>query len=335
MDINSIIYNNKNYAIEYLTEVQNANPSQITQKYINNYNEFINAFTTLENCLKSYLSSLHMPPRRREKGLYYRLKYKYESTYNIIYKINSIKTNNLFNQNKEKFSLFIEHLAKINMFNERFSKYFSNNDFINNYSSIIKNFIQSKLTEIKANLNSLFLPTRLILMSNSLVYDYYKFEIYTYSCCKRPDSVDCCQRLYDKNYKGFLCNIDEDIYLRDELKQYMYVPCNMPQSTDCWIRTLCNETKFVGYVVNSSINNNKKLLYFNFDIYWNNFNKLYADINSNIYSDISSYIKILNKIEKEFNSLLNGHNEEYLNGIQSLIQSIKDNMLENKLLEVL
>ena len=109
----------------------------------------------------------------------------------------------------------------------------------------------------------------------------------------------------------------------------------MPQSTDCWIRTLCNETKFVGYVVNSSINNNKKLLYFNFDIYWNNFNKLYADINSNIYSDISSYIKILNKIEKEFNSLLNGHNEEYLNGIQSLIQSIKDNMLENKLLEAL
>ena len=168
--ISSIIEYNNNLSKDYLTRVKNAGSSYRTQGFINNYNKARNSITSIKNII---LNNLKNP-----------LTNKYRNVINQIWNIlQTIKSNTKY----IKHLPYLEnHLKSIDNFLQQFNNIFSDLLFNQKYLPIINNYINNSINKLNAYEQQLInlYNTQANLPYSSDNYDYIKYEVYSYRCCK-------------------------------------------------------------------------------------------------------------------------------------------------------
>ena len=173
-NINSIIETNKNYAVQYLTNVQNAKSTHRTAKFINGYIAYINSL----NQVRSYI----------QNNLKNNLVTKYKTIITQIRaNLQTIKTNDIIKKYLNQLPFAEKHLRIIDNLYERLEKHISDSLFNKKYLITINDFVAStynNLNQIEQYLITLYNSQSSLTYSSSLSYDYYKLESYSWTCCK-------------------------------------------------------------------------------------------------------------------------------------------------------
>ena len=191
--INSVIENNKNLAIQYLTNVYNAGSSYCTQLFLDKSAIFYNSLNQVTNFiqnLKVYLSNIYI---------------------NMINKIKTDLQNIKINPILKKYSTYLpfteNHLRLVDILLTRFDKYISNELFNKNYETTINNYINTiinYLIEIQTAMNNLYNPITSLTYSSSSTYDYYKYRQSCYKKCHRTWYLKKkCSTYCDDYYDGY------------------------------------------------------------------------------------------------------------------------------------
>ncbi|MBQ3894286.1 MAG: hypothetical protein II739_03070, partial [Clostridia bacterium] len=100
--------------------------------------------------------------------------------------LQTIKSNEIIKKYSKHLSFVENQLRIIDNLYERLDKYISDSLFNEKYLSTINNFINSKysyLTEIEQNLTTLYNSQTSLTYSSDTNYDYFRKELYSYSCC--------------------------------------------------------------------------------------------------------------------------------------------------------
>ena len=172
--INSIIETNNNLAVQYFNNVQRAGSTHITGKFINTYNTYINSLNQIKSFiqynLKNYLAS----------------KYKIIIT-QIRANLQSIKSSGIIKQYINQFPFTESHLRIIDNLYERLNNHISDSLFNKNYLPIINNYVNTiynYLIQIENNYKSVYNSQSRLSYSSDNSNDYYKYQVYSYTCCK-------------------------------------------------------------------------------------------------------------------------------------------------------
>ena len=172
--INSIIETNNNLAVQYFNNVQRAGSTHITGKFINTYNTYINSLNQIKSFiqynLKNYLAS----------------KYKIIIT-QIRANLQSIKSSGIIKQYINQFPFTESHLRIIDNLYERLNNHISDSLFNKNYLPIINNYVNTiynYLIQIENNYKSVYNSQSRLSYSSDSGNDYYKYQVYSYTCCK-------------------------------------------------------------------------------------------------------------------------------------------------------
>ena len=172
-NISSIIKENNDYAIQYLTNVKNSVSTHRTNKFVNNYNKYLNNLiqikTFITNNLKNNLAS----------------KYK-EIITQVRTSLQTIKSNEIIKKYSKQLQFAESHLRIIDNLYERLDKHISDSIFNKKYLPIINNYVTStynNLIQYEKNLKDLYNSQASLSSSTSTTYDYYKYEHYYYTCC--------------------------------------------------------------------------------------------------------------------------------------------------------
>ena len=197
--IDKIIKDNNDLAVQYLTNVKNAGTVHCTQGYINKFNLYRNNLNIIRNFVQLNLKN--------------NLVNKYKNIINQIRSfLQKIKMNSIIEKYKNHLSFSEAHLRVIDNLFTKFDKYISDSLFNKNYLSKINNYIsntKNNLDNLELNLYNLFNQ----LYNNFPYYnsqnDYTKLESSSYSCCKRKWRRWCIRRgtCYNYFYSGY--NIKE------------------------------------------------------------------------------------------------------------------------------
>ena len=172
-NISSIIETNYYYSNIYLTNVVNSKSTHRTNKFQTSYNIYINSFSEIKNYIKNILKNDLVS------------KYKTIIT-QIRTSLQTIKSNEIIKKYSKHLSFVENQLRIIDNLYERLDKYISDSLFNEKYLSTINNFINSKysyLTEIEHNLTTLYNSQTSLTYSSDTNYDYFRKELYSYSCC--------------------------------------------------------------------------------------------------------------------------------------------------------
>ena len=170
--INSIIENNNNLAVQYMTNVKNAGSSHRTQNFINKYNIYINSF----NQIKSFI----------QYNLKNNLITKYKNVINQIRtNLQSIKSSVILKKYIKQLPFAENHLRIIDNLFTRLDKHISDSLFNAKYLTTINNYVNSAINNLNAIINQLY---NLYISQSSLPYsntnyDYYKAIPYSWKTC--------------------------------------------------------------------------------------------------------------------------------------------------------
>ena len=172
--VNSLIEYNINISKEYISKVINAGSTHRTQAFINNYNNIIKTLTQTKNLIKSDLKSFFMN--------------KYKNIFNQIKNLLLIiKSNKILQKYNQHLSFIENQLETTNIIYQGFANYISDELFNKNYIPLINNFINNlitKLNKYENDIKTLYNTQASLPYSNSVNYDYYKLESYSYRCCQ-------------------------------------------------------------------------------------------------------------------------------------------------------
>ena len=193
--INSLIEDNKNYAVQYLTSVKNAGSTHRTQCFINKYNIYVNNLYQT----RSYISN----------DLKNNLVQKYKNIITQVRaKLQTIKSNQVIKRYIKQLPFAENHLRIIDNLYERLEKHISDSLFNQNYLSTINNYVSQtydNINQIEQTLKNLYNSLSSKTYSSSTEYDYYKLAVYYYRCCRfkfgRCWSHTTCSSYYYAGYK--------------------------------------------------------------------------------------------------------------------------------------
>ena len=173
--INSIIENNKNLGVEYMTNIVNSGSSHRTQTFINKYNTYINSFAQIKSFIQYNLKN--------------NLVSKYKNVINQIRaNLQSIKSSEIIKKYITQLSFAENHFRIVDNLFTRFEKHISDTLFNKNYLPIINNYINTEinnLNQLIQYLNNLYNSQSSLPYSSSTYYDYYKAESYSWKTCRR------------------------------------------------------------------------------------------------------------------------------------------------------
>jgi hypothetical protein len=197
--INKIITDNNNLAVQYLTKVKNAGTTHCTKGYTNKYNIYIKNLNIIRNYVQLNLKN--------------NLVNKYKNVINQIRSfLQKIKSNSIIKKYKNQLSFSEAHLRVVDNLFARFDKYISDTLFNKNYLTKINNYISNtkkNLDNLEKNLKNLFIQIQKKFPYSDSNNDYIKKEKNSYRCCKIRIIGICFKRktCYNYYYKGY--NIKE------------------------------------------------------------------------------------------------------------------------------
>ena len=188
--LTTIIENNKNLALEYLTNVVNSGSTHCTQAFINKGTLFKNLFTEIKNFVQLNLKN--------------KLSEKYINITNLknIY-LDNIGTNPKIHKYLNYLTFLEDYLRYLEIICERFNKYFSSNLYNQNYNSKIDSLINgiiNNINEIENSINNLYNSVAKLTYSSDSTNDYYKYRQSCERYCARKifgGCVDHKTRCYD------------------------------------------------------------------------------------------------------------------------------------------
>ena len=173
--INSIIENNKNLSIEYLTNVANSGSCYCTQAFINKGSVFINSFTEIKNFIQLNLKN--------------ELSNRYIKIINFknIY-LQNIKTNPIIQKYLKYLNFFEDYIRYSEILSIRFDKYYFSEFYNQNYETKIDSFITqviNHINEIETTINNLYNSVKTLTYKSDATNDYYKYWQSSSSYCKK------------------------------------------------------------------------------------------------------------------------------------------------------
>ena len=281
--INTLIENNRKLAVKYLTDVKNQGSTHITQRFINRYNIYINSLNEIKSYIKNNLKN------------FFSNKYK-----NIINQIRSnlqsIKSNSIIKKYINQFKFTESHLRIIDTLYERFDKHISDSLFNKNYLPLINNYVNTtynNLIQIENELKNFYISQSRLTYSSSTSYDYYKYETYSYRCCKIK---------FGRCWKHKTCYASH------------YVGYNVGSTNNHLNLQSINMTTYT---------NNFDLLY----------DSIYSEFSNNVNSYNNILQQLSNPLELIKENIINKNkNNNYLNGLTENVQSIINEKLGTNLL---
>ena len=305
--INSIIEANNYYAVQYLTNVKNAISTHRTAKFINSYTSYINSLSQIRSFIQNNLKNNLVS------------KYKTIIT-QIRANLQTIKSNEIIKKYLNQLPFAENHLRIVDNLYERFEKHISDSKFNEKYLTTINDFVTSTLTnlaQIEQNLKSLYNSQSPLAYSSSSTYDYYKYEIYPYTCCKIK--LGRCWKhttCYGSHYVGYTVTGSQNhVYLQS---------INLAQNTlalDNYYNSLYS--KFNNYIVSY----NNALLQLNKPLEQIKQNIINKNNNNNYLNGLSEEINtIIN--EKLGDNLLNSAYNYYKNELTQKMPTELNNILE-------
>ena len=334
-NISSIIKENNDYAIQYLTNVKNSISTHRTNKFVNNYNKYLNSLIQIKsfitNNLKNNLAS----------------KYKAIIT-QVRTSLQTIKSNEIIKKYSKQLQFADSHLRIIDNLYERLDKHISDSIFNKKYLPIINNYITStynNLIQKEKNLKDLYNSQASLSFSTSTDYDYYKYEHYYFTCCIYSRR-NRCYRYYDKcngyHYVGYtvvgtgnyalLKDINLTQYILDFDNFYTKYYTKFNDYIISYNNVLLGLNTPLEQIKNNIISKNKNNDYLN-----NLSEKIKTIINEKLGDNLlnSSYIyhknELTEKLPIELNSILekwkNAYDEVY-NYVNTNISNFKSSVFE-------
>ena len=197
--IDKIIKDNNNLAVEYLKNVIRAGTEYCTSGYTKKYNIYINNLNIIINYVKLNLKN--------------HLVTKYKIIINQIRSnLQKIKSNSMIEKYKNYLGFSEAHLRVIDNLFIRFDKYISDTLFNKNYLTKINNYVsntKNHLDNLEKNLNNLYSQIQKNFPYSDSTKDYIKMEKNIYRCCEKEISNICFKRgnCYKYNNQGY--NIKE------------------------------------------------------------------------------------------------------------------------------
>ena len=312
--INTIIEENENYAVQYLTSVKNAGSTHITQSFKNKYIFYINNLYQI----RSYISN------NLKNNLV--LKYK-----NIITQVRAnlqtIKSNKIIEKYKKQLTFAENHLRIIDNLYERLEKHISDSFFNENFLPSINNYVNhtyNNLNQIEETLKNLYNSQTSKTYSSSTSYDYYKRVTSYYSCCFLYFWDRCWWYItcYGPHYVGYNVgctnnhlnlkeiNFDEYTLSFDSLSKDFYSQFNNDILSYNDVLLQINEP--LDLIKQNIIDKNKNNNYLN-DIYENINSIINNKLGNNLLNSVYNYYKndLNEKLPIELNSILEKWKDTY------------------------
>ena len=331
--LNTIIENNKNLALEYLTNVANSGSTHCTQAFINKATVFKNSFTEIKNFVQLNLKN--------------NLSNKYINIINLKkISLENIGTNPKIHKYLNYLTFLEDYLRYLEIISERFDKYFSSNLYSQNYNSKIDSLITvtiNSLSEIENTINNLYNSVVKLTYSSDSTNDYYKYRQNCEKYCAKKKLGVClnhkticydyydpyivtgsgnhlslksinfneCSRNFDSQFNAIYAPISTNVY---QFNNTLYLFDNNMNSIKNQILNkqtnyLDNISQKINYFINYKFCNDYILLVY--DYYQNELKtKLIVELN-----DILNKFKI---IYNEVNTNINSNSDKFIYSSEEL-----------------
>ena len=261
--INNLIENNKNLAVEYLTNVKNKQSSHCTQSFINKALKFFDTFTEIREYIELNLEN--------------NLINVYKNALNNIKRnLDIIKFNPVIEKYMFKLPFTEEHLRMSDILFSRLYKYLSEQLLNETYLPLIDNYINKTnnyLKEIEITLNNLYNSVSNLPYSSSTSYDYYLLRVYCYTYCSTKLFGKClnhkteCINYYDgytsagsNNYLN-LISINFTEYIKEFKSLFNEIDGNISNDTLIYNNTLNIYQNNLNLIKKEILNNTRDYLH--------------------------------------------------------------------------
>ena len=305
--INLIIENNKNLALQYMTNIKNAGSSHRTQNFINKYNTYIYSF----NQIKSFI----------QYNLKNNLIEKYKNVINQIRtNLQSIKSSVILKKYIKQLPFAENHLRIIDNLFTRLEKHISDALFNTKYLTKINNYVNSAINNLNSiinNLYNLYISQLSLPYSSSTNYDYYIAVPYSWKSCRRFfKKIYHCKTHRGITYKGYkiaggenhlklqsISNFNDYTYNFDSLYNKIY--SKFSNYITSYHNTLTQLNNPLDSIKQEILNKNKNNNYLS-DITNNIDSILNNKLGNNLLNSVYNYYKndLIKKLPDDLNDIL-------------------------------
>ena len=331
--ISAIVENNKNLAVEYLTNVANSGSCYCTQAFINKGTAFKNSFTEIKNFiqlnLKNNLSNRYL---------------KITDLKNVF--LHNIEINPIIHKYLNYLPFFEDYIRFIEIITTRFDKYFSSFLYNQNYNSKIDFFITeiiNNITEIENTINYLYNSVGSLSYSSDSTNDYYKYWQNCEKYCSKKKFGICTKhstRCYDHydpytvtgtynhlNIKSFKFSEFSEDFDSQINAIYTSISTNVTQFNGSLLLFHNNMNSIKNQILNKQTNYldniSQKINYFIDDKLCNNYTILVYEyfkneLQSRLIVELNDILNSFKKLYNEVNEKINLNSNKFIYSIEEL-----------------